>query len=270
MASNIVAIAERERGNARTHVAPYFVQEEGAALALATADAIDAAVAQATSDLGSSPSSVDYRRLGPRSVRVVAQYELNEPSSELTYRFSFQARGRHRYLADSCVGVYDAGGDVTADWETLDVNVQPQAGSAAQCLGMQINPLPEVFSLEYRLANASVSATYQNAVAAMCGAFNSATFRGYAAGQIQLVRASGAKRTSSDWQLSYGFGYRPNESSVAVGDITIPTLLGSQEFWVYRALAQNSPIHAIVPYPRFAIVQEFWPALDLNNLNLPS
>lgn len=273
----IVAVREKLRGGTKQAQVPYWVQETDSGLNLTLDDAIAAADAQAVADVGYTAGQLSYDQVSKNVYRIVQEYQQNNTTplqppdtGDARFSFAFQAKGRYRFNALEYIGAFDALGAFTIPGEPLALNVQT-AGGVSRAVGQQFEPLPPVFQLEYTAANAVVTPTYIDVVSGLCGCFNNATFRGYAAGQIQLVSAVGAKRTNEDWQLAFGFGYQPNETSVDIGGgITIPELRGSWHYFVQTVQRKMTGRNVLVPHPTWAIVQRVWPEANLGGLGLPS
>ncbi len=83
--------------------------------------------------------------------------------------------------------------------------------------------------------NATINQAYKLTVQGLTGKTNNATFRGFAAGEVLFLGASGARRgTGSDdlWEITYQFAVSLTRSGFAVGDITVTTKAGWDYLWV--------------------------------------
>lgn len=209
-------------GTFESPLLPVTVWDDGGA-DLALADAILAAQEAAPSNFLGWPQHSDpgFDQLNNHAYVVNIPYRPRAttpvtapPVGEITvdYRMSFQAQSKYVYNALECLGIYDTAG-LLAGVERLKVNVQTAAG-VRRLIGMQVDPLPEVHSLAVVVPNAVVTADYRASLDRLAYCFNDATFMGYAAGTVQLVRFDISKRTDDDWQLSFGFGRQDVQTNV--------------------------------------------------------
>jgi hypothetical protein len=108
-------------------------------------------------------------------------------------------------------------------------------------------------------------------VQSLCGKVNSATFRGYAAGQIMLVRVNGSTKNNVDWNIDFGFGYIPNSTDIPVGDrIVVESKDGFDLLWVFDDLEKVVAASAFLPRHAGALVERVYERADLSLLNLPT
>lgn len=287
MASDIVAIREKESWANDSLTQPYYVVERDPALTLSKAQAESAAQAQGASDYGDPALIFSADRLGPRSVRVVLQYKQAglpkmtlPPVGEetLRYGFHYQVQPKYIYTGLECLGIFDTAGSVSlASMKRLKVNVQ-KVGGVNRCVGLQVNPLPEIHHLEYTVPTAMVDPTYRNVVAGLAGCFNDAEFLDHDAGEVQLVRFSGAPRTDEDWQFSFGFGaavpeidkkYDGNTLAGTYAEITVPELPPHAIAWTIDRDVVIDFSGNIEKLADFVIVQRVWEFGDLDLLGLP-
>lgn len=76
------------------------------------------------------------------------------------------------------------------------------------------------FSLATQFENRYVTAAYIKNVLALTGKTNSATWKGYAAGEILFKGARGSKKGNERWEISFEFSYSANKTGLTIGDIT--------------------------------------------------
>lgn len=194
----------------------------------------------------------------------------NEPGSS-SYKFSFQAPSGHIKRSLATIAEYEdtayfplgappmQGAINVVDYGTADVHAE----------GFDLQPPPEVFSIPYTDVDVEIDAAYQALVRSLCGKVNSATFYGYAAGEIMLVRADG-QRSGGLWNLEFGFGYIPNATSIPVGDnITVTSKDGMDLLWALDATANDTVSKSLITQPVCAYVERVWYRADLTTLNLP-
>lgn len=89
--------------------------------------------------------------------------------------------------------------------------------------------LRPVFTFAYTatLTDTQVESTYEAAWLAAAGTVNSATYKGYAAGTLLFQDLAAEPRTQGGYNVRIEFGYRPNETSIDIGDgMTLASLQG--------------------------------------------
>jgi hypothetical protein len=79
---------------------------------------------------------------------------------------------------------------------------------------------------------AFVTTTYKNTISAIVGTVNDASFRGYPAGELLFLGATGTKQGNGWWQITFKFARERNQTSISVGDIHNIAKTGWQYMWV--------------------------------------
>lgn len=187
------------------------------------------------------------------------------PQGSVEYRFNFQAQGVHAYQSLETIASYVPSG-TPRDFKGA-INVVADGGKL-RCEGYEIQPPAETFTLAYYPVNSTVNSTYQGIVNDLCGKVNNGSFRGMAAGTLMLVRVTGGVRTNDDWSLEFGFGYVPNQTSIPVGDITVPSKDGLDLLWPFYG--DKIDDDELVKQPLQANVERVWYRGDFSALALPS
>lgn len=198
--------------------------------------------------------------------------QLQWLGGSMEYRFNFQAASARIQQSLQTISVTAASG-YSANNLDFDgaINVVVDSDGAKKVEGVDLPAPSEVFQLLYHAPNAVVDAAYQGLVQSLCGRVNSTTFRGYAAGQIMLVRVNGSRRGSSDWTLDFGFGYIPNDTNIPVGaNITVSAKDGFDLLWPFYDLVSDGDAKDLLPRPVGALVERVYYRADLSALSLPS
>jgi len=89
------------------------------------------------------------------------------------------------------------------------------------------------FSETHYLANATVDDAYKLVVFGLTGKVNVAAFKGFAAGEVLFLGASGSQRGTEDWEITFQFAASPNATGLTIGDITNPPDGISKKGWEY-------------------------------------
>ena len=132
--------------------------------------------------------------------------------------------------------------------------------------------MPVLNFTETRTMNGSrVTTSYKKTVAALTGTVNSSSFRGFSAGEVLFLGASGTKRSkkpNAPWEITFRFAVSPNQSSLQVGKLKVSNKKGWDYLWVRYAdkVAENRK--NVIKEPVAAYVEQVYPTGDFGNLGL--
>jgi hypothetical protein len=122
-----------------------------------------------------------------------------------------------------------------------------------------------------------VTSAYIKNVSSLTGTVNDATFRGFAAGEVLFLGASGSQQWDSDkgdgpWSLSYKFVASANQGNgktypaIKIGDITGIEKDGHDYLWVrYEDLVENQ---TLLKKPKFVYVDKVYRRASFNQLGI--
>ena len=169
------------------------------------------------------------------------------------YSFEVNPASYTVYQSRSTVGVYPNtastkrfGGAINVD---SDGNVQ----------GVQWPPpAAQVFSQTVSLDPAVITQSYYRQLCVLAGSVNSEAFLGFPPGELIFLGASGSRQGAGLWRITYRFGFLPNETDVAVGDLTVLTKNGWDLLWVYYSQQEHfdgADVVAVVAKPESAYVE---------------
>lgn len=127
------------------------------------------------------------------------------------------------------------------------------------------------FTETHTMNGSRVTTSYKKTVAALTGTVNSSGFRGFSAGEVLFLGASGTKRSkkpNAPWEITFRFAVSPNQSSLQVGKLKVPNKRGWDYLWVRYAdkVAQNRK--NVIKEPVAAYVEQVYPTGDFGNLGL--
>ncbi len=152
-------------------------------------------------------------RIGNDKWRVIARYESTkvdvggggEKSS-----FSFDTGGGTQTLRESIsvASKYPAGADDSQG--TLHDD-----GEHVQ--GIEITVPVYRFTETHYLPVADVDAAYKATLASLTGKVNSDAFKGFTAGEVLFLGASGSRRDEEEWAITYSFAVSENKTGLSVG-----------------------------------------------------
>ena len=257
------------KGNVTEVEIPYLVfnvADESAALA--------AARPRVKSVAGMSLESIEVvERINATTWKVKAVYEVDDGGEqpdddggdEDTTVFAFDTGGGTKHLNQSLKtdGRYpnnapDFAGAIEVDNEG-NVN------------GVDVTMPVLNFTETHTMSGSRVSTAYKKNVAALTGTVNRSSFRGFAAGEVLFLGASGTKRSkkaSAPWEITFRFAVSPNQSGLSVGKLTVPNKRGWDYLWVRYADKVSDNRKNVVKEPVAAYVEQVYPEGDFGNLGL--
>jgi len=114
------------------------------------------------------------------------------------------------------------------------------------------------FSETHYLANAVVTTAYKGTLFALTGKVNSGGFKGLAAGECLFLGASGSKRGTDDWEITFRFAGSPNATGLSVGPIGGIAKQGWEYLWVRYADVEDETAQQLVKRPVGAYVERVY------------
>lgn len=224
---------------------------------------------------GMSLESVEtVERINDTTWKVKAIYETDEEGGsddsssdedEDTTVFAFDTGGGTKHLNQSLKtdGKYpddapDFGGAIGVDNEG-NVN------------GVEVTMPVLNFTETHTLSGSRVSTSYKKTLAELTGSVNKSGFRGFSAGEVLFLGASGTKRSrkrSAPWEITYRFAVSPNQAGFKVGDIQVSRKYGWDYLWVRYADKVAESGKNVVKKPVAAYVEMVYPEGDFGRLGL--
>ncbi|MFB3893597.1 MAG: hypothetical protein ACE15C_16410 [Phycisphaerae bacterium] len=98
----------------------------------------------------------------------------------------------------------------------------------------------------------------KSAYYSLTGKVNNASFKGCAAGEVLFLGASGSKRGSDKWEITFKFAASPNRSGITVGSITGIAKKGWEYMWVRYADAEDAAAKAVVKKPVAVYIEKVY------------
>lgn len=122
------------------------------------------------------------------------------------------------------------------------------------------------FTETHTLSDAQVNTAYKVTLADLTGSINSAAFKGFAAGEVLFMGASGSKRGSDDWEIVYKFSVSRHRSNFTVGDITVANKRGWDYMWIRYSdeVSDNN----LIKKPSGVYVEQVYPYCDFTLLGI--
>jgi hypothetical protein len=128
------------------------------------------------------------------------------------------------------------------------------------------------FQVSWYAPQASVTQSYRTTVLGMVGKVNNNTFYGFDRGEVLFAGVAGSARNADDWELTFQFETRENETGITVGEspneITGIDIEGWQLMWV-RYLTQPNPGKTDnIQVPQEAYIEQIYQYADFSQLGI--
>lgn len=222
---------------------------KGAGSDIDALDAVEAAAPATYDGLTRSEIKIDEVRW-PDLWDVTVTYaksEKKEPAATGSIEFAFDIGLESQTIKQSLetIATYQDG---TAQNFDRAINCS-RSGDGWNVDGIAVGRPVASFTRTYYPTWAVVTDAYKRAVMNLCGKVNSASYFGYNAGEVRFVGASGKARNNTDWELSYRFEVRLNETGITIGSFTGIACDGWDVLWVFYGEHVDSATNRILPKP---------------------
>ena len=268
------AFTEREQKvNAKGEVIeieiPYIVFEaadEDAALLAARSKALGHAVADMELDEVEVSERVNKDTWKVKAIwKREDEEDDDDDGEEEEPSFAFDTGGGTMHLNQSIRTVSKVPNDAP------DFNGAIEVDNEGNVNGVDVT-MPVLNFTETHVMNASrVTTSYKKSVAAITGTVNRSGFRGFSAGEVLFLGASGTKRgkkNDSPWEITFRFAVSPNQSSLQVGKLKVSQKRGWDYLWVRYADKVSDNRKNVIKEPIAAYVEQVYPEGDFGNLGL--
>lgn len=200
---------------------------------------------------------VQYR---PGSMRITAPPAAGSPNRE-----SFSTTGGVQNIKRSLATIW---GDVSPSWglDVFDfgglINVTDDSVEGVDIVVPAHNE-----TVTRYLDDASVTPTFRKNIRDLTGCVNDDDFRGYAAGEVLFLGATGERREADGvWEITYHFDIRPNKEDIEVQDFEPFDQLGHEYVW-FRTAPTSDP-SGLARLPSHVYVEQVYPMADFDELGL--
>ena len=212
-------------------------------------------------------------RINKDTWKVKASYEDEDGGSndddddgeEETSSFAFDTGGGTMHRNQSLKTVAKVPNDAP------DFNGAIEVDNEGNVNGIDVTMPVLNFTETHTMAGSRVSTSYRKSVAALTGTVNKASFRGFAAGEVLFLGASGTKRSkkpNAPWEITFRFAVSPNQSGLEVGKLKISSKKGWDYLWVRYADRVSDNKKNVIKEPVAAYVEQVYPEGDFGNLGL--
>jgi len=206
-------------------------------------------------------------RINATTWKVVARYETldYDPVEPPEPLFSFDTGGGTQHITQSLQTISrhgpaatdKLGGAIGFDGENIE--------------GVDIAIPVYNFSETHYKSAASVSTSYRLALFRATGTVNSGSFRGFAAGEVLFLGASGSRRGDNyddDWEITYKFAAQQNRTGITVGEISGISKKGWEYLWVQYAPDVDTDNSQIIKKPVAVYIEKVYQDGNFGDLNI--
>ena len=199
----------------------------------------------------------DFRPLGNQIWEAAVHYGLKKQTNESA--FSFDTGGGTAHVTQSITtvarypsGAPDCEGAIGVSGDSVD--------------GVDITVPVYNFTETHYLPAASVTGAYKATLFSLTGKVNAGAFKGFAAGEVLFLGASGSQRGNEDWEITFRFAASPNMTGLSVGSITGIAKGGWQHLWVLYA--DDVDQDTLIKRPQAAYVEQVYRSGDFSLLGI--
>ena len=189
--------------------------------------------------------------------------KLQPPETgDSSYQFDTGGGTQHITQSLQTVGRYAPPGKVAPDFQgaigvTHD-NVE----------GVDITVPVYNFSETHYIAAGLVTEGYKATLFFLTGKVNADPFRGFAAGEVLFLGASGSKRGEEDWEITFRFAASPNVQNLTIGGINGIAKKGWEYLWVRYADDEDTNAKVLVKKPIGVYVERVYENGDFSGLGI--
>jgi hypothetical protein len=180
-----------------------------------------------------------------------------------TYNFDIGGGTQHITQAKAHVASYALPGKTPPDFGGA-------IGVTHDCVeGCDIDIPVYNFSETHYKAKEFVTGTYKATLFAIaCNPVNNASFRGFAAGEVRFLGASGSQRGDESWEITYRFAALPNVTGLVVGGISGISKKGWEYMWVRYEDAEDSGSKTLIKKPTSVHIEKVYGDSDFAGLGI--
>lgn len=195
--------------------------------------------------------------------------EETEPEVGGEPSYSFDTAGGTQHISQSIetVSRHSKYGEGAAYDFHKAINVSGQ-GDQQTVEGVDIGMGAYEWEETHYLPNAMVTRAYMGVLFRTTYKTNNAPFRGMETGETLFRGARGGKRGAEDWEISFRFAAKENQTDVVIGDITVPSVKGWEYLWIYYELTEHGDPKKLLSTPVCAYVEKVYHQADLSDLGI--
>jgi len=122
------------------------------------------------------------------------------------------------------------------------------------------------FTETHYIPDALVTAAYKATLFSLTGRTNKSTFKGFQPGEVLFLGATGTKRGTDDWEITFRFAASPNVTGITIGDIQNIAKGGWSYLWVRYSDAESEQV--LVKQPIAVYVEQVYEEGEFSGLGI--
>jgi hypothetical protein len=193
---------------------------------------------------------------------VGARYGKREPKETGQSSFSFDTGGGTQHITQSLstIAKYAPPGQTAPDCKGA-IGVSNDSVE-----GTDITVPVYSFTETHYIPIALVTDQYKATLFLLTGRTNDDTFRGFSAGEVLFLGASGSVRGYEDWEITFRFAASPNVTGLNIGDIVGISKPGWAYTWV--SYSDQEDQNVLVKQPVAVYVEKVYESGDFAGLGI--
>jgi len=208
--------------------------------------------------------SIEMEPVGEEQWHGAVRYSTVRPTNESVY--SFETGGGTTHITQSLQ-------TVASYYELLHFLSAPDFKGAIGVTNDGVEGTDIVvpvyqFAETHYLPPTFVTPGYKALLYSLTGKVNSLPFKGFAAGEVLFLGASGSIRGGGDWEIAYRFAASPNVTGLAVGSITGVDKKGWEYLWVRYKDADDDTAKALVKVPASVHIEQVYGTANLSLMGI--
>ena len=204
-------------------------------------------------------------RLDASSWRVTAHYgipEVDDAGQTPDPVETFDTGGGQQHITQSLSTISRHG-------PAASVELKGAIGfDGEQVQGVDITVPVYNFTETQYFEDAEVTFAYRGIIMRLTGRVNDAPFKGFQAGEVLFLGASGSRRVSELWEITFRFAGLPNRTSFQVGDILVPAKKGWEYLWVQYGKDVDIAVKQIIKKPIAVYIEKVYELGDFSTLDI--
>ncbi len=192
----------------------------------------------------------------------IVRYGTIPPTNESVFSFDTGGGTQHITQSRQTVESYAPSGQTAPDFKGA-IGVTNDSVE-----GVDITVPVYQFSETHYLPDETVTPAYRYVLFQLTGKVNSAAFKGFGQGEVLFLGATGSKRGTGDWEVSYRFAASASVNNLTIGEITGIDKKGWEYLWVRYADADDDTAKALVKKPIAVYIEQVYADGDFSLLGI--
>lgn len=123
------------------------------------------------------------------------------------------------------------------------------------------------FSETHYIAQASITSGYKAALFNCTGKTNNGSFKGFSAGEVMFLGATGTARGQDDWEITFRFAAQKNRTGLDINGMTVDKK-GWEYLWVRYQEEEDDDAKRITRKPVATYIERVYDSADFSTLGI--